>query len=45
MCTKLIESVKIFKEYFYEDFKKLAMDKVANVRISVARVITQQIRK
>ena len=45
MCTNLFEDKEIFDKYIYEYISKLVNDKVVNVRISLAELISKIIKK
>lgn len=40
MCEKLLDQTKLFEEHFLKHLEELALDKVVNVRIAVAKVVS-----
>jgi hypothetical protein len=45
MCTNLFDDKDIFMKYIHEYISKLVNDKVVNVRISLAELISKIIKK
>jgi len=45
MCMRLVRYADVFKKYFLSTFAAMINDKVVNVRIFLARVLTEIVDK